>query len=102
MPAAEKMDVEMVHRLTAVRTRVDREAISVAAPLFSETRRNRDDPPQEHLAARLGEFGRGRKMTDGHHEEMQRCLRVDIFDRDDVRIAIDFLRGNLPTADLAK
>ncbi len=41
-------------------------------------------------------------MLYGHHEQMRRCLRVEVFDRNNVFVAIDYLCRYLSGTDLTE
>jgi hypothetical protein len=96
------VDVNVIYGLSSVLTGVDDEAKPFfSAPLvpkfgrdFEEMRRNRG------VAGKKLRYGC--KMSQRHSQQMDRCLRLDVRDDDNVVIAIHALRRELAAADFAK
>ncbi len=102
MPAAEHMDVQMVDRLTALRSLIDHKTKTVMASRatnlcgFFEQRRN-------ILRIRLVEkCGTVLGMYHRQDENVRRRLRIDVFDRDDVIVPEDFACRNFSGYDLTE
>jgi len=94
--------VHVSDRLTAVGSGIDDQSKSrVAAAFRPESRRDVNQLAGERSAARR-RVGDGIVMRDGEDEKMGRRLWVEVFDRDDPIVAIDFLRRYLPRRDLTK
>src|SRR5271166_6239899 len=97
--SAEQVNVHVKHRLTCAGTDIQDSAVSLLDLALA-----RDFGSGEMAAANdLGVGGLGflqsSKMPFGNDEHMRGCLRVDVFEGEDVFVFVDFLGRNLAADD---
>jgi hypothetical protein len=102
MAATEKMQVQMKDGLAGATAVVEYRAIAgVKIALGGELRGNEQKSAQERLIAVLCVV-ESRKMPPGADENVCRRLGIDVFERKDVVIFVNELRGNFLGANFAE
>jgi hypothetical protein len=102
MPPTQQMQMQMIHRLAAVRTRVDHHTIASGESRRTRNLRCRCEQMSQQgsvLPLRMGLRG---NVLPGDNQKMHRRLRVDIREAQALLILIQALRRNLTRNNLAK
>src|SRR5436305_8503391 len=101
--AAEEMQVNVIHALAGLRSLVKDESVTVAIHLpFVGDAVGHLHHPGQHRTLVPGEIVDGGNVLLGDDEHVGRRHRPDVLEGDDIVVAEDFLRGNLPGEDLAE
>src|SRR6202043_2468204 len=100
---AKQVQVEVIDRLSRLRSLVENQAVAVAIDLALVGDAVGDlDHPGEHRRLRGREVVDGWNMFLRNHQDMGRGDRSDVVKGDDLLIAEDFFGRNLPREDLAE
>src|SRR5438874_9588262 len=101
--SAEQVQVQVVNRLSRLRTLVEDHAVAVAIDLaFVRDAIGDLDHAGEHRGVRRREVVNAGNVLLRNHEHMRRGDWTDIVKGDDLFVAEDFLRRNLPRENLAE
>src|SRR6202162_403648 len=101
-PAAEKMQVKMKDGLARARAHVKHGAATAGdVALLRQLGGNKLQPPQQRGVGglRIGERG---NVLARANQDVHRGLRLNVFERENLVVLMDQLRGNLLRADTAK
>ena len=100
--AAEQMNMQMMHALTAILALVDDDAVAVFEAEFPRECRNLFKTALEKLRAFFVHFGQQGKMLLGNAQVVQLRLGFDVPDDDQIVILVHPLGRNLTADDLTK
>src|SRR5437763_6672611 len=102
-PSAEEVQVQVVDRLSRLRPLVEDHVVAVAIDLaFVRDAVGDLDHADEHRGVRRREVVDAGNVLLRNHQYMRRGDRTDIVKGDDLVVAEDFLRRDLPREDLAE
>jgi len=102
MPAAQQVNVEMVDSLAAVRAGVDDQAVAVGEVLGAGDFHGCGEEMAEHGGVLRRGMGVGGEVLLGDEQDMDRRLRIDVREGEDVVILIEALGGDGTGCDFAE
>src|SRR5574337_911805 len=99
-PSTQQVQMQMIHRLSAVAITIDHQA---EAPLrnpdlLRDAVCHQQEVPQQPIIS-LGRIEDGREVLAGNNENMDRRLRVDIFEGDGLLVLIYNFTRTFPVDD---
>ena len=101
--SAQQMDVKMKHRLSGARSRIDDGpvAFGIQSALARQLRRHGQEASQQRLVLCGGILERG-KMLARNHQQMNRRLRVEVFNGRNLVVFVDEFRRRAALDDAAE
>ncbi len=92
-PSTQHVDVKMKHRLPGARSRIDDRPVTfgIQAAFARQLRRHYQEMSHQRLVFRRSIFERS-KMLARNHQEMNRRLRMDVFNGRNLVVFIDEFR----------
>ena len=102
LPAAENMEMQVMDRLAGIVAAVGNDAVSAGQVFLSGNNANGTQAFRQFGIRGSGGIIQGAYMLLRNHQDVDRRLRINITERIDIFILIDFLRGNLTADDFAE
>ena len=94
-PSAQQMHMQVEHRLPGAGTNVEDSAVSLLDVALARDLRGRKMAASNHFGVGCLSLFQSGKMFLGNDEHVRGSLRLDVFEREDMFILVNFFRWNL-------
>ena len=91
---AEKMEMQVVNRLTAVSAAIDDHTVTTAKVLFAGDIANHEPEMAEQIGVRVFDLGNRRDWLLGNHQDVRWCLRCNVMKGQASIVFVDDLCGD--------
>jgi hypothetical protein len=102
MPASEQVQMQVVHGLAAIVTRIHNNSVTLIQLLFTGNRSGRSHQMAHQSSVLSQRLRRRADVLFRNHEHMCRCLGIDVRESDAKFVFIDTIGRNSARHDLAK